>query len=54
MTYISLRCTNHKGQNVMVCGYFGAVKVGDLYRLEGILNKAVTQKQSFGILLIME
>lgn len=38
----------------MVCGYFGAVKVGDLYRLEGILNKAVTQKQSFGILLIME
>lgn len=29
----------HGGGNVMVWGCFGAVKVGDLYKVKGILNK---------------
>ena len=29
----------HVGGNVMVWGYFGAGKVGDLYNVKGILNK---------------
>ena len=29
----------HGAGNVMVCGCFGAVKVGDLYKVKGVLNK---------------